>query len=132
MLVDFRPHKLQKFIPGSGGDYNDDGNYIEPEYDEDGNLIIPDEEEEDNNEDHVKDSWSDYIPCRYETNTKALAITLDTGDAYIYNYIIYLDYSGVEFKCGDNIKLFDQDDNPRGEFIIKGYHRGQLNCKIWV
>lgn len=109
MFVSFRPHKLRIVTKGEGS-YNSNGDWVESEK-----------------------SYSDYIPCRYEPNGAAQTITLPDGTAYRYSFTVYLNVNPNQlFRYGDVIELTSQDGIVRGEFSIKGFHRGQLDMKIWV
>lgn len=73
------------------------------------------------------------LPCRSEINQKANTIILTNGTAYTYSYIIYLDLSVPEFHYGQLIRLYDENKNIISELLeVKGFFRGQLNCRLWV
>ena len=107
-MIDFRPHTLRvvSFIKGEtadNGDYSGD-----------------------------KPNLSDQIPCRYELSNKANTIALPDGKAFAYSLIVYLDLSDVDYPYGTTIQLFDKNGNKAFEKQIQGFHRGQLNMKLWV
>ena len=79
-------------------------------------------------------TYSPYIPCRYEPNGRASVITLPDGTAYKYTYTIYLCVdASLSIKYGDILELTSQDNVVIGnDFEVKGFHRGQLDMKIWV
>lgn len=109
-MVSFRPHTLDLYREG-GGTYNSNGDWI------------PDAES------LVRTG----IPCRYEPNGKALTITLQDGQAYRYSYMVYLNVdTSLEIHFGDHIELTSQDGIKIGRFEVKGFHRGQLDMKVWV
>lgn len=78
---------------------------------------------------------SDYIPCRYEPNGgRANTITLPDGKEYRYSYTIYLNVNPcLSIQYGDLLELTSQDGVVIGNaFEVKGFHRGQLDMKVWV
>lgn len=109
-MVQFRPHKLRIVTKGEGY-YDSMKDWHEGQT-----------------------AYSDYIPCRYEPNGSAQTITLPDGTAYKYSYTIYLSVNpNLSIKYGDQIELTSQDGIVIAEAIeVKGFHRGQLNMKIWV
>lgn len=108
-MVEFRPHTLRYLI--SNGGYKDPLNrdWVEG-----------------------KEVWSDPIPCRYEPNGKANTYILDDGRAYVYQYVVYLDLDSIDIPYGSKIRIYDQAGTKITEKNISGFHRGQLNVKIWV
>lgn len=109
-MVQFRPHKLR--IVTKNGAYNEQGDWVEDSQKE----------------------YSDYIPCRYEPNGAAQTITLPDGTAYRYSYTVYLNVNpALTIKYGDLIELTSQDGVViANELEVRGFHRGQLDMKIWV
>lgn len=107
MLPQFRPHRLQYQVSSEG--YEDDnGDY------------------------HFgTSSFEGNIPCRYEPNGKANMIAFEDGKVYVYQYVIYLDQDCREFKIGDTIRLLS-NGSVIAEKQVQGFHRGQLNAKLWV
>lgn len=109
MLVSFRPHKLRIITKGEGY-YDKKRDWIEG-----------------------KREYSDYYPCRYEPNGAARTIALPDGQEYRYSYMIYLNIDGPMLQFGDTIELVSQDGTViGGDFEVKGFHRGQLDAKVWV
>lgn len=107
-MVSFRPHTLR--IRTTGGHYDANRDWIEGE-----------------------SSYSDPIPCRYEPNGQARTITLTDGSAYRYSYMVYLNVNpALVIRYGDWIELTSQDGVVIGEYEVKGFHRGQLDMKVWV
>ena len=77
---------------------------------------------EDDNGDYVQGSeeWvENYCKCDIVPAGKANVITIPDGSAKNYSYTIY--------KI--RVKLFG---NEVKEFVVLGFHRYQLQCKIWV
>ena len=110
-MVSFRPHKMRVVERGNGA-YDDNGTWHENE----------------------EIGHSDYIPCRYEPNGAARTVTLPDGTAYRYSYMVYLDVNpAFSVKYGDTIELTSQDGVVIAkEAKVLGFHRGQLDMKIWV
>jgi len=108
-MVSFRPHKMRIVTRGDGA-YDTNGNWTES-----------------------APSYSDYIPCRYEPNGSAQTITLPDGTIYRYSFTVYMCVNpALLLRYGDVIELTSQDGIVRGEFPVKGFHRGQLDMKVWV
>lgn len=107
-MVDFRPHTLTLIVtlPGS---YDSTGGFTPGEK-----------------------KVTDGVPCRYEPNGRAKSIALEDGSLYTYSYMVYLDTDCPEISFGDEIELFDQYGSSKGKFTAHGFHRGQLNSKLWV
>lgn len=108
-LVSFRPHLL-RIVTRTEGSYADNGDWTEG-----------------------AKTLSDPVPCRYEPNGRASEIRLPDGKVYRYTYTIYLSVNPrLDIKYGDIIALESQDGTDMGEYEVKGFHRGQLDMKIWV
>jgi hypothetical protein len=108
----FRPHKLRIVTKGEGS-YDKNGDWVEGS---------------------GQPTYSAYIPCRYEPNGSANTITLPDGTAYKYSYTIYLSVNpSISIQYGSIIELTSQDGIVIApELEVKGFHRGQLNMKVWV
>lgn len=91
------------------GSYDDNGDFVESEA-----------------------QYGCWIPCRYEPNGKAQSISLGDGRIFLYNYTVYLDRFSPEFAFGDMVEIKDQFGKKLGDYQVQGFHRGQLNCKLWV
>lgn len=110
VMVSFRPHLLRILTRGNG-QYNHNGDWVETNSSPNGG----------------------YIRCRYEPNGAARTITLQDGKEYVYSYTVYLCVNpALEIKYGDIIELTSQDGKVIGTFEVKGFHRGQLDMKVWV
>lgn len=109
MIVSFRPHKISYKIISEQGYYNDEGVWIVGQ-----------------------DQWSELCPCRYEGNGKANSIVLQDGNSYIYSYVVFLNLDTRDFQIGEQVKLYDLNDKELSVYTVKGFHRGQLNCKLWL
>lgn len=80
-------------------------------------------------------TWSEPVPCRYETNSKAVEMELPNGDGTVrkYAYVVYLDLdNSKDYLLGEHIRLFDQRGEMVAEKQVQGFERGQLNMRIWV
>lgn len=107
--VSFRPHTM-RVLQMSGGGYDENRDYVP-----------------------ATEEWSEPIPCRYEPNGQARTINLPDGTAYKYSFLVYLNVDpSLSIRYGDKISLTSQDALELGTFEVKGFHRGQLNMKIWV
>lgn len=109
-MISFRPHKLTLII-ASGRYDTETGDYIEQG---ESDVLT--------------------VSCRYEPNGQARVLPLPDGSNYVYSYTIYLDIDrSREIRCGDRIKLYDENGNQVGrEFEVKGFHRSQLHETIYV
>lgn len=111
-VLDFAAHSFGYYQPDVWGD---DGNG--------GNKIVS------------EGCWiDDYCMCDCVPAGKANTITIPDGQVEPYSYTVYnLPTWCKEFKYGDRvrIKLFGAANDVR-EFTVKGFHRYQLQCKIWV
>lgn len=109
-LVSFRPHRMHVIGRGEGS-YDNNGDWQETT-------------------ERIGDCC---IPCRYEPNGRAQTIQLSDGKAYTYTYTVYLDVCPqCTIQYGDIIELFSQERKSIGRYEVKGFHRGQLDMKIWV
>ena len=108
-LVSFRPHCMHLIRKGEGS-YDENGDWGESV-----EKVVA------------------CVPCRYEPNGAARTITLQDGNAYRYSYTVYLCVNPrLPIQYGDIIELFSQDSKSIGRYEVKGFHRGQLDMKVWV
>lgn len=92
--------------------------------------------------DYIKGSskWiDDYCACDIVPAGKANVIQIPDGTVETYSYTISnLPVSCREFQYGDKvrIKLYGNEENTEErtvrEFKVLGFHRYQLQCKLWV
>ena len=79
------------------------------------------------------ETWiENYCKCDTVPAGKANVITIPDGSTHNYSYTIYnLPRTCRDFDYGDiiRIKLFGKVFR---EFKVLGFHRYQLQCKIWV
>ena len=108
-MVSFRPHCLRIVYKGAGA-YNSNGDWVES-----------------------TETLGPCVPCRYEPNGAARTITLQDGKEFRYSYTVYLCVNpALDIKYGDFIELYSQDGKKMGRFEVAGFHRGQLDMKVWV
>lgn len=72
----------------------------------------------------------EYCKCDMEPAGAANVIQFEDGIEERYSYTIYLPANCRKFKRGDKIVVTHFDSET--EFIVKGFHRYQLQSKIWV
>lgn len=79
-----------------------------------------------------RECWSERIICRYEPNGHARTVPVGEGKNYVYEYMVYLNRDCPEIRYGQQVRLFDAEGECIGQFASKGFHRGQLDSKLWV
>lgn len=96
-------------------------------------LIVSDGYEEENGDYHEGESlWSEIsIPCDVVPAGKANEVAFEDGVVKTYSYIVYLSKDCIDFKLGDRIKICLFGETER-EFEVKGFHRYQHQCKMWI
>lgn len=107
-MVSFRPHTLN-LIRSNGGSYDEFGRFIPG-----------------------SDFVVEGVECRYEPNGKANTIVLEDGKTHVYSFMVYLSVDCPDISYGDVIELFKQDGTLVGRFTAQGFHRGQLNARLWL
>lgn len=95
-------------------------------------LVASEGYEDDNGDWHDGESgWSEPIKCHAVPAGKANEITFADGTTSTYTYTVgRLAPDCREFQIGEKVKL-----NVLGierEFTVKGFHRYQLQSKLWV
>ncbi len=95
-------------------------------------CIVSDGYEDENGDWHEgKDEWSEPIKCHAVPSGAANEITFPDGTTCTYNYTVgRLAPDCREYIIGEKIRL-----NVLGiesEFQVKGFHRYQLQSKIWL
>lgn len=95
-------------------------------------LVASEGYEDDNGDWHEGESgWSEPIKCHAVPAGKANEITFADGTTSTYSYTVgRLAPDCREFQIGEKVKL-----NVLGierEFTVKGFHRYQLQSKLWV
>ena len=88
--------------------------------------------EDDNGDWHEGlEAWSDPIPCHAVAAGRANEITFPDGTTDTYSYAVgRLPSDCREFKTGDRVLL--NIFGTETEYEVKGFHRYQLQSKIWV
>ncbi len=109
LTVRFRPHRMSLLSIEGGGYNNALGDYTPG-----------------------VEKWSGCIPCRYEPNGHARTVPVGEGKNYVYEYTVYLNTDCPEVQFGQQVRLYDGRGNCIGQFASKGFHRGQLDAKLWV
>lgn len=95
-------------------------------------LTVSDGYEDENGDWHEgTEEWSEPIPCHAVPAGQANIITYDDGTTATYSYTVgRLAPDCRDYEIGEKIKL-----NALGierEFSVKGFHRYQLQSKIWL
>ena len=95
-------------------------------------LVITEGYEDDNGDWHEGGSeWSEPIECHAVPAGRANEITFADGQTATYTYAVgRLSPDCREFKVGEQVRL-DVCGIVR-EFSVKGFHRYQLQSKLWV
>jgi hypothetical protein len=79
-----------------------------------------------------EEHWEGNIPCDAVPSTgKAVERVFEDGVLRSYSYTVYLPSDCRMFTVGDRVKISLLGGIER-EFEVKGFHRYQLQCKIWV
>lgn len=106
-VIEFKPHLLSYLVVETG--YEDDnGDYHEG-----------------------STSWSDPIECHAVPAGAANEITFADGTTDHYSYVVgRLDADCREFKIGEDVKLII--NGMERKFQVKGFHRYQLQSKLWL
>lgn len=77
-------------------------------------------------------TFEDYIKCDVVPAGQANQRDFGDGILQTYSYTIYVhDKCCKDFMLGETIK-FKKNGVLSGEFLVKGFHRYQHQCKIWV
>lgn len=106
-VLNRHPHRLQYLISTLG--YEDENGDYRP------------------GEEH----WEGDIPCDVVPSGKAEEKEFEDGVVRSYSYTVYLSANCRTFTIGDRVKIKMLGGIER-EFNVKGFHRYQLQCKIWV
>lgn len=99
-------------------------------------LTIIGEYEDENGDFHEgTEKWINCGKCDVVPSGKADRITLPDGEQISYSYTIHLPKYSKEFIYGDKVRInfFGQGSlQDKRVFTVKGFHRYQLKCVIWV
>ena len=106
-VVNPKPHRL-KFLVSTSGYEDDNGDYH------------PGEEH-----------WEGDIPCDAVPSGEAEEREFEDGVMKSYSYTVYLPSNCQNFTIGDRVRISLLRGIER-EFEVKGFHRYQKQCKLWV
>lgn len=111
-VMNFAPHTLDYLAVVPGHDDEDTGDHI-----------------------HGSESWVEgYCKCDMVPAGSADTVTTPDGQVEPYSFTIYnLPRTCRKFAYGDKVrvKMFGNDEDVR-ELVVKGFHRYQMQCKMWV
>lgn len=95
-------------------------------------CIVIDGYEDENGDWHEGiEEWSDPLVCHAVPSGSANIITFADGTTATYSYTVgRLDPDCREFTIGEKVRLNIQ--GVERDFQVKGFHRFQLQSKIWV
>lgn len=102
-----KPHRLKYFVAESGG------------------------EEAEGNHHPGEGRWEGDIPCDAVPAGKAEEREFEDGVVRSYSYTVYLPRDTRTFTIGDRVRILLLEGLER-EFMVKGFHRYQMQCKLWV
>ena len=94
-------------------------------------TISPGHEDEEGNYHPGESSWEGNIECDAVPAGKAEERTFEDGVIRKYSYTVYLPDNCRDFSIGDRVRIGLLVGIIR-EFEVKGFHRWQQQCKIWV
>lgn len=72
-----------------------------------------------------------FSPCRAEANSEGRKFSNADGEAYIYQFTVYLPSTAGNITAGTNVKIQD-DETEIFSGTVKRFLRGQINCRLWV
>lgn len=75
--------------------------------------------------------WEGDIPCDAVPAGKATEREFEDGVVRSYSYTVYLPSDSRTFTTGDRVKVSLLGGIER-KFTVKGFHRYQHQCKLWV
>lgn len=89
--------------------------------------------EDDNGDYHPgSQTWEGDIKCNLVPAGEANEIKYEDGRTFIYSYsVTNLPRTCRNFKVGDRVRI-KMLDGEWQNFSVKGFHRYQLQCKMWV
>lgn len=95
-------------------------------------LFVRDGYEDGNGDWHQGElEWGEPVDCHAIPAGQANQITFNDGTTANYSYTIGgLNPNMEELKIGDRVLLIIGNDKI--EYSVKGFHRYQLQCKIWI
>lgn len=76
--------------------------------------------------------WKGNIQCdAVPSNGRANEIQFEDGTLHKYSYTIYMGADVRDFEIGERIRL-TLYGGIKKVFVVKGFHRYQLQAKLWV
>lgn len=137
-VIDLKPHSLS-FLKTSVGFEDDNGDWheINPE----SSFLLENESDYIELERNIggdsfltlenDNRWSEPVKCHAVASGSANKITYDDGTVDYYSYTIgRLPKDFKSLEVGEKVKLCA--DGSEKIFTVKGFHRYQLQCKVWV
>ena len=94
-------------------------------------VAVPGYKDENGNEHAGSAEWKGSMPCDDVPRGKEEEREFEDGVVRSYSYTVCLPSNCQTFAIGDRVKISLLGGIER-EFEVKGYHRYQLQCKIWV
>lgn len=99
-------------------------------------LVKSGEYEDDNGDFHAgKEEWVTLCKCDCIPAGKANEITTPDGVVLKYAYEICLPKGVRELRTGETIRISFNGNGQlvdKKEFVVKGFHSYQCQCKVWV
>ena len=99
-------------------------------------FTISEEYEDENGDFHAgQGSWVDTCCCDAVPAGQANEVTLPDGTVMQYSYSVYLPKGVREFSTGERVRIVFFGEGTlqeKKEFTVKGFHRYQHQCKMWV
>jgi len=99
-------------------------------------LTKSDEYEDENGDSHAGvEEWNRLCRCDAVPAGEANKITTPDGVELQYSYTIYLPKRTREFVVGEKVRVIFFGEGTlqeKKEFTVKGFHRYQHQCKMWV
>lgn len=75
--------------------------------------------------------WIGPIECDAVPSGSSNKIEFEDGSVHVYSYTIYLKNNVREFSIGERVRVTLYGGKKR-VFSVKGFHRYQLQAKLWV
>ncbi len=78
-----------------------------------------------------EETWKGDVECDMVPAGKANEIKYDDGSVRVYSYTVTLPTGCRDFEVGDRVRMRLLNGEIR-YFEVKGFHRYQLQCKMWI
>lgn len=85
--------------------------------------------------DPSQSKWVDCGKCRDEGNGSGRHINTETGEVYLYSWVIYVPISsakGLNIPLGSKVRVLDDDGNVRALKELVRIEKNQLNVRLWL